>query len=382
MRHKRALRVLAVTCLACWLASGFLVNAHAQAPNQVGLVVQFGDGSVVTRCVSFAESEISGLDVLLRSGLDVVAAYSSTGAAICSINGEGCPPENCFCQCQGSTCVYWTYWHLGGGSWNYSQLGAGSYRVHGGEVEGYRWWPAEAPPFITFDQICAPPPTQTPIPIATPRPPTVTPIPQPKGWFRLDQNPVDAGTCTTIRWDTWDTETVYLNGESVALNGFRQVCPTVQQTYRLRVVGNGSEATYELILGVTTVASPTPTRPKPTITSASPALGTPSPSPFPSPTMSPSPALQTQTPYPIASITPTSGPTSSARMTTPAEGGPSPTPTSTAQTLAPVPSATALPLASGGQPSASLLGRAGYAFFLVVAASLLGWLIFLARRRG
>jgi hypothetical protein len=113
-------------------------SVRAQAPNQVGLVVQFSDGSTVTRCVSFSEPEISGYEVLVRSGLSIVAATSpGVGTAICKIEDEGCPAENCFCQCQGATCVYWSYWHLSGDAWSYSNVGASGYQVVHGQVEGW-----------------------------------------------------------------------------------------------------------------------------------------------------------------------------------------------------------------------------------------------------
>ena len=61
---------------------------HAQQSNRVGLVVRFGDGSLITRCVEFTESEISGYDLLTRSGLDIVAAFDpGQGAAVCAIEG-------------------------------------------------------------------------------------------------------------------------------------------------------------------------------------------------------------------------------------------------------------------------------------------------------
>jgi chemotaxis protein CheC len=50
------------------------------------------------------------------------------GATICRIDGEGCnfPTESCFCQCQGSPCIYWSYWRLTEGEWRYSNIGAGN----------------------------------------------------------------------------------------------------------------------------------------------------------------------------------------------------------------------------------------------------------------
>ena len=129
---------------------------RAQSLNRAGLVVRFGDGSTITRCVTFSEPEISGLDVLARSDLVVVAA----GSAICDIEGEsGCPVEACFCQCPGggSSCLYWTYWHLVDEGWAYATAGSGGYQVHDGDVEGWAWGSEGPPPVVSFAEICASP---------------------------------------------------------------------------------------------------------------------------------------------------------------------------------------------------------------------------------
>ena len=170
------------------VASGLLLpaRADAQGPNRVGLVVYLGDGNLVTRCVEFSEAEISGYDVLERAGLQVARRAEGMGSIVCSIQGVGCPVEDCFCQCKGSTCTYWSYWHLVGEQWSYSTLGADVQRVRSGDVEGWNWGEEEAPPLVPFDQICAPPamptPGATPSPTAPPtlvatatERPTVTP---------------------------------------------------------------------------------------------------------------------------------------------------------------------------------------------------------------
>ncbi len=155
---------------------GNLAVVGAQSPNRVGLVVRFDDGSVITRCVEFGEAEISGYEVLMRSGLQVVAVPSGgMGITICRIEDEGCPANNCFCKCSGSTCAYWSYWHLAGEEWSYSFAGADSYRVHSGDVEGWTWGKGEPPPTVSLEQICASPATATMSPTATPAVPTALP---------------------------------------------------------------------------------------------------------------------------------------------------------------------------------------------------------------
>ncbi len=160
----------------------------AQTSNQAALVVVHGDGSVLTRCVDFSEPQISGYDLLQRSGLDLKIEVTGMGAAICRIDHEGCsyPQESCFCQSEGETNTYWVYWHLAGTEWIYSQLGASTSQVSPGSVNGWVWGVARInaapePPRIPFEQVCAPAtatPTATPSPTESPSPtPTLTAIP-------------------------------------------------------------------------------------------------------------------------------------------------------------------------------------------------------------
>jgi hypothetical protein len=267
----KRIEVIALLVLVLGLAAA--ANVRADGPNRVGLVVRFGDGSVVSRCVEFSEPSLSGYEVLARAGLTVVAEFSGLGAAVCKVQNDGCnyPAETCFCQCEGSPCVYWVYHHLVEGAWQYSGFGASSYQVSNGAVEGWAWGEGDPnggvqPPVMTFEQICAPPPTATPAPTATPTPlPLPTSTPDVVVWFRVDQNPIPAGSCTTLRWDTSGVESVTLDGQAVAPNGTRQVCPTAAQSFQLQVVTlGGAGRSYPLELGVTGAAptqAPSPTPP-------------------------------------------------------------------------------------------------------------------------
>ncbi|HFD40944.1 MAG TPA: hypothetical protein ENJ31_13965 [Anaerolineae bacterium] len=166
-----------------------------EPPEQVGLVIQFEDGRVETFCLD-VEGEITGADLLLRSGLDVVMdPASSMGVTICQIEGQGCdfPTEHCFCRCMGgSDCAYWNYFYRepGEAAWTYSNLGAGVHRVAPGSVEAWVWGDGHSPPAddLTFEAICAPPPptptltptaapAATPTPTAAPAQPTAAPSP-------------------------------------------------------------------------------------------------------------------------------------------------------------------------------------------------------------
>lgn len=185
--------------LALALALPALGRAQEQQPNQAGLVIQHGDGRVVTACVSFAEPEISGVGLLERAGVSYIAQTGGGGSAVCKLDGEGCdyPAEDCFCKCKGAECVYWAYQSLRGGKWSYSQIGAASFRVKPGDVQGWAWGAGSVqsgaqPPILALDQICAAPaaqptvilpaPTEPPAPTAQPPTeplPTAQPQPSP-----------------------------------------------------------------------------------------------------------------------------------------------------------------------------------------------------------
>jgi len=156
---KSAVYLAALLALAVLLLSSAPLSAQGGA--QAGLVIVHGDGSVTTQCVAFAEESITGAELLVRSGLDVAMEASSMGATICRLDGEGCgyPEESCFCQCEGSPCIYWSYWRLSDEGWTYSNLGAGYATVRDGDVDAWRWGEgtverAEAPPALTFEEIC------------------------------------------------------------------------------------------------------------------------------------------------------------------------------------------------------------------------------------
>jgi hypothetical protein len=169
------------------VALGLPGAASADEPSQAGLVIQFGDGRIETRCVSFTGKEITGADLLLTyAGYDtIVDASSGMGITVCQIEELGClyPTEHCFCQCMGGgECAYWNYFYREAGSveWTYSALGAVLRKVQDGSLEAWVWGDGTTPPAFdgTFESICAEPtapPTVEPTP--TTAPPTPTAIP-------------------------------------------------------------------------------------------------------------------------------------------------------------------------------------------------------------
>ena len=178
-RGKPAWRILLLLTLL--LLGGKGQTFAQEVEHYAGLVLQFADGSTKTYCVAFPEESISGLDLLLKTGLDVrVESFGAAGAMICKIGPDGCdfPEEACVCESYGPGGVYWSYHHLKDGSWNTSGVGISSYRLRDGDVDGLAWSSGKPPPLFTFSQICgnvgAQPPTQAE-PTATRRPPPPVP---------------------------------------------------------------------------------------------------------------------------------------------------------------------------------------------------------------
>jgi hypothetical protein len=158
MKHNKVyLAIFSTMLLFLWqLPAGML----AQDTNQAALVIRHDDQSVQTACVEFLEPEISGLELLQRSGFDLELDVQGLGAAVCSIGQTGCPADDCWCQCKGgSDCIYWSYWQKLSGQWQYSQGGASIYTVGDGDMQGWSWGPgavnaAFAPPNLSFENIC------------------------------------------------------------------------------------------------------------------------------------------------------------------------------------------------------------------------------------
>lgn len=154
-------------------------QAQEGATNRAGIVVRYGNGQVQSACVHFSEDEITGYDLLSRSGLAFVAQQTGIGVAVCKIGGDGCdyPAEDCFCKRDGARAIYWAYHLLDADTWRYSNVGLVSIKVRDGVVHGWAWGSGDSssgaqPPTLSIAAICgevaALPPT--PLPTVTPRP--------------------------------------------------------------------------------------------------------------------------------------------------------------------------------------------------------------------
>ncbi len=158
--------LFSLLCLAAFAGWATSTLAQSPPPNRAGLVIVQPDQEPQTYCVALDEGGTSGLQMLDRIGVDYIADYGNTmGAAICRIDGVGCnfPSQECWCQCQGATCTYWSYHRQAPEEtgWTYAQFGASQADVLPGSVEAWIWSPGDSgstqiqPPALTFADICA-----------------------------------------------------------------------------------------------------------------------------------------------------------------------------------------------------------------------------------
>lgn len=110
--------------------------AEPEKTRAATVIAQLDDRDVLVRGITFETKQITGLEALLATGLDVVWIDTQFGPAVCAIHGVGMPADNCFGDPQGR---YWSYRYWDGAAWQEYQVGAGSSVVKNGAIEGWRW---------------------------------------------------------------------------------------------------------------------------------------------------------------------------------------------------------------------------------------------------
>ncbi len=160
----KLVRVLVIIAVLALLVTGTVLAQGGT--KQVGLVVQFEDGSVHTEVVT-VPTDATVADVLKNASVSVTISETSWGPALCAIGDTGCPSDNCFCNPN----MFWAFYLQENGQWKAAPVGIGGYTPNDGEVVGFAWSgfdanynPTVQPPFLTFDEIASPPPTQIPEP--------------------------------------------------------------------------------------------------------------------------------------------------------------------------------------------------------------------------
>ena len=139
----RVWRTVTFLCVLALLALRAPAATSADL-NVAGLVVDYGDGRMSYAWVPFPEEEITGLELLRRSGLDVVTVgFGGLGEGVCQIEDTGCPVSECrvrLCQTSDSASPFWQYvQETEPGVWTPYALGAGESRVRDGSIEGWTW---------------------------------------------------------------------------------------------------------------------------------------------------------------------------------------------------------------------------------------------------
>jgi hypothetical protein len=144
--------------------------AQAASVHHAALVVEHGDGTVITVCVAFPEGSITGDQLLARSQVEYATADSTAfGKAVCQIDHEppdGQVPPGCW------TASYWAISvSRGGGSWTMSSLGISSQTFRDGDAEGFRYEGQSDHSFPPSPRgVCPPVASPTPVPVVTAKP--------------------------------------------------------------------------------------------------------------------------------------------------------------------------------------------------------------------
>jgi hypothetical protein len=141
----------------------------AAGSNHAALVIEHGDGSVVTRCVTFDANQITGEQLLNSSRIPWSSqTFGGFGDAVCAIDGE---PVS-YVDCLGKDRYWAVFVARAGGSWQLANEGISTLTLGDGDAEGFRYVPASGIPAapVSASGVCAaaaPTPTASPAPTAT-----------------------------------------------------------------------------------------------------------------------------------------------------------------------------------------------------------------------
>ena len=164
--------------------------AQASTAHHATLVVEHANGTLVKVCVPFSEVQITGEQLLQRSGLEYsTQPYGGSGDAVCQIDMEPAAYTNCF---QGG--MFWAMFvSRAHGAWGFSSQGVSSQLFGDGDAEGFRYESQSdsSPPASSPAGVCPPPTTATPSPVK------VTAKPSPAGSSAT--NPPTRTTAPTSR---------------------------------------------------------------------------------------------------------------------------------------------------------------------------------------
>ena len=144
-----ALLAASAVALAAAAAAALAPGSPLAAPcaaagsNHAAIVVEHGDGSVVTRCVAFDTASVTGEQLLASSGVAWSGqTFGGYGTAVCALDAE--PAHYATCPGAGS---YWAVFvSRGGGAWQLANVGVSTLTLGAGDAEGFRYVPAAGDP--------------------------------------------------------------------------------------------------------------------------------------------------------------------------------------------------------------------------------------------
>jgi hypothetical protein len=133
-----------VAALAALAPGSPLASTCAGAgPHHAALVVEHGDGSVVSRCVSFDAGPVTGEQLLNSSGVAWSGqSYGGFGDAVCAVDAE---PAH-YSTCPGKDNYWAVFVSRGGGGWQLASVGISTMTLGDGDAEGLRYVPAVGDP--------------------------------------------------------------------------------------------------------------------------------------------------------------------------------------------------------------------------------------------
>lgn len=142
---------------ACVLIPAPAGAAACSGTSGVTVVVDFDNGTILTRCAS--GDPASGYAALTAAGFSLDYAQGSGQGALCSINNVPDHP----CPSMPPADAYWAYFHASrGGTWAYSNLGGDAYDPKPGSVEGWHFRGSPSSPPGIAPPAAEPTPTYTP----------------------------------------------------------------------------------------------------------------------------------------------------------------------------------------------------------------------------
>lgn len=295
--------------------------------DHAGLVVQFGDSSIITDCVRLREQNgatWSTAEELLNDSALEVDIWSADdpghnpgdGTSVCRIAQEGCDASDCGCQCTASSCKRWHYRELENEEWVDSlRYDLARITIESGDVVGWVWSDDITAPInevIPFEQLCM---ETTPTSTATPTPTdTATSTPT------ATATETESATATKAPAATSESEPeaaspageqeIDLQQEAPAPHPAHEVSPTNSPTRAPSQTTRPTRVrTPRPTLTIAATVTRVPTDPPPTATAVPtvpPPTNTLVPTATPQPTVPPAPTLE---PLPTATDTPILTPT-------------------------------------------------------------------------